>query len=392
MTINELLSRGVSEIIVKSDLEKKLKTGKKLRIKFGIDPTAADLHLGHTVPLRKLKQFQDLGHQIILIIGDFTATIGDPSARKEARKILSKNEVKNNMKTYLDQVGKILDLKKTEVHQNSQWYDTKDTIFFFDLSSKVTLQHVIKRDDFQKRLSQDQDINMLETIYPLLQGYDSVCVKSDLEIGGTDQKFNLLMGRKIQKAFGQTPQDIMMLWLLEGTDGIHKMSKSFGNYISICEKPDQMYGKIMSIPDELIVKYYELCTDITLGGLEVIKTELKKSKNPRDIKAELAKLIVEMYHSEEDAEKAAAEFDRIFKEKGLPEEIPTVKLEVSECRMDDLLMNCGLVSSKSEARRLLEQGAVEIEGETIIVPEKVVKLKNGMIVQVGKRRFVRIKK
>ncbi len=249
MNIDELLNRGVEEIIVRESLEKKLKNGQKLRLKFGIDPTAADLHLGHTVPLRKLKQFQDLGHQVILIMGDFTATIGDPSARDDARKVLSREEVKKNMGTYLAQVGKILDLKKTEVRYNREWYDQKDTLFLFDLSSKVTLQQVLKRDDFQKRLSENRDINMLETMYPLLQGYDSVCVKADLELGGTDQKFNLLMGRKVQKSFGQPSQDVMMLSLLEGTDGVQKMSKSVGNYIGILEEPNQMFGKVMSIPD-----------------------------------------------------------------------------------------------------------------------------------------------
>ncbi|OGD57037.1 tyrosine--tRNA ligase [Candidatus Berkelbacteria bacterium RBG_13_40_8] len=396
MSIDELLTRGVEEIIVRESLEKKLKSGKKLRIKFGIDPTSADLHLGHTIALRKLKQFQDLDHKIILIIGDYTATIGDPSARKEARKMLSKDEVQSNMKSYLDQVGKILDLDKTEIHYNSEWYDKKDSMFLFDLSSKVTIQRVLKRDDFQKRLTHDQDINMLETIYPLLQGYDSVEVRADLELGGTDQKFNLLMGRKIQKAFGQEPQDIMTVWLLEGTDGVHKMSKSFGNYISMSEEPNQMYGKVMSIPDELIVKYFRLLTDVPNGEVDEMlkrfRKQVSESFNPREEKARLAFEIVRLNHSKDDAKKAAGEFDRVFKNKEKPEEMPVKNINVSECRIDDLLMKCELATSKAEAKRLVGQGGVEVAGEKITDPFKTIEIKDEMIIQVGKRRFVKIKK
>lgn len=394
--VDELTDRGVDEIIVRESLEQKLKSGRKMRIKFGIDPTASDLHLGHTVSLRKLKHFQDLGHQAVLIIGDFTATIGDPSARKETRKILSKEEVKNNMKTYLTQVGKILDLEKTEIHQNSEWYDTKDTSFFFDLSSRVTIQRVLKRDDFQRRLSQDQDINILETIYPLLQGYDSVSVKSNLEIGGTDQKFNLLMGRKLQKSYGQKPQDIMLLWLLEGTDGIRKMSKSFSNYIGLLEEPDQMYGKIMSIPDDLIVKYFRLLTDVPNNEVDEMLKRFRKTApepfDPRKEKARLAFEIVRMYHSEKEAEKAATEFDKVFSRKEKPAEMPIQKIEVSECRADDLIIKCHLATSKAEAQRLITQGGVEIESEKITDPFKTIRVKDEMIIQVGKRRFVKIKK
>lgn len=399
MTIDtsiELLSRGVEEIIVKTSLEQKLKSGQKLRIKFGIDPTATDLHLGHTVPLRKLKNFQDLGHQVVLIIGDYTATIGDPSARKEARKILSKEEVKENMKTYLDQIGKILDLKKTEVHKNSEWYDKKDAYFLFELSSKVTVQRILKRDDFQKRLSHDQDISMLETIYPILQGYDSVCVKADLEIGGTDQNFNLLMGRKIQKSYGQEPQDVMMLWLLEGTDGIRKMSKSIGNFIGICEEPDQMYGKIMSIPDDLIVKYYRLLTDVPTKEVDEMLKRFRKQVpetfDPRKEKARLAFEIVKIYHSEKIAEKAAGEFDRVFSKHGKPSEIQTIKITKNKMTLEYLLMDVKMVSSKSEARRLIEQGAVEIDEEKITDPKEIIETKEGIVIKVGKRNFFKIKK
>lgn len=391
----DFLERGVEEIIVKKSFQEKIKSGRRLRVKFGIDPTAADLHLGHTVPLRKLKQFQDLGHQIVLIIGDFTATIGDPSARKEARKILSRAEVKKSSKTYLDQIGKILDLKKIEIHNNSEWYDTKDTFFFFELNSKVTLQHVIKRDDFQKRLKQDQDISMLETIYPLLQGYDSVCVESDLEIGGTDQKFNLLIGRKIQRAYGQTPQDIMTLWLLEGTDGVQKMSKSLGNYIGICEEPNQMYGKIMSIPDGLIVKYFRLLTDVPDQEVDEMLKRFKKQSSdffdPRKEKARLAFEIVKLYHGEKEAEKAKQEFVKVFSKKELPSNIPAVKIEYGNYELPLLLIHLKSVSSSGEARRLIEQGGVKIDGAKITDPKAEIAVRKGMVIQVGKRKVYRIK-
>jgi len=389
MNIDDLLSRGVSEVISKESLKDRLLCG-NLRVKFGIDPTAADLHLGHTVALRKIKQFQNLGHQAVLIIGDFTATIGDPSARKEARKILSKAEVKNNMKTYLAQVGKILDLKKTEVRQNSEWYGKKDPFFLLELASKGTMQQILQRDDFHKRVSEGQDVSVLEGIYPLLQGYDSVCVKADLEIGGTDQKFNLLMGRKIQRAYGQEPQEIMMLPLLEGTDGVRKMSKSFGNYIAINDTPADMYGKVMSIPDELIVPYYELVTDITTEGLEVVKKELADGKNPRDVKARLAYLIVEEYHTSEDAEEAQGEFDKVFKNKEAPEKIETKKIEKKEMRLDDLVLEVEMAESSSGAKRLIEQGGVSINNEKINDPYKVIEIEDEMIIQAGKRRFVKI--
>lgn len=397
MEIDEILSRGVGEIIQKDSLAEKLKSGKKLRIKFGIDPTAPDLHLGHTVPLRKLKQFQDLGHQVILIIGDFTATIGDPSARKEARKILSKAEVKNNMKTYLKQVGKILDLQKTEVHQNSEWYDKKEPFFLLELSSNVSLQQIMARDDFRKRVMGKQDVSMLEGIYPMLQGYDSVAVNADLEIGGTDQKFNLLMGRKIQRAYGKEEQDIMLLPLLVGIDGVRKMSKSFDNYIAINDEPVTMYGKVMSIPDDLIVSYYELVTDITSGGLEVIKKELNPpaggGKNPRDVKAELAKLIVEMYHSAEAAEEAQAEFEKVFKNKEIPSEIPEFTIEDMSAQWTILkILNKAMEDlSNSEIRRLIEGGAIYIGDEKITDPQKTIRLQDGMVIKVGKRRFIKVK-
>jgi len=388
----EIFERGVEEIIEENHLINKLKEGKKLRIKFGIDPTAPDLHLGHTVALRKLKQFQDLGHQIVLIIGDFTATIGDPSARKEARKILSREEVDKNAKTYLDQIGKILDLKKTEVRKNSEWYDVKDTMFLFELATKVTLQHIMKRDDFQKRLKQEQDINMLETIYPLLQGYDSVCVEADLEIGGTDQKFNLLMGRKIQRAYKQPEQDIMTLCLLEGTDGVNKMSKSMANYIGITEDSVAMYGKIMSIPDGLIEKYFRVLTDVENKEIDIIRDELKHNeRNPRDVKLILAEEIVKLYHGEKAAASAKEEFINVFSKKELPTDIPEVEMEDGSYELALLLVRLGATSSNSEAKRLIDQGAVRIDEAKVSNPKAIIGVRKGMIIQVGKRKVYRVK-
>ena len=292
--IKEVLTRGVSEVIVRDDLEKKLLSGKQLRVKFGIDPTAPDLHLGHTVVLRKLRQFQDLGHKVIFLIGDFTATIGDPSGRTFQRQQLPENEIKKNMKDYIRQAGKILDIKKAEIRYNGEWYKKKGALFLMELSSKISYARVMERDDFQKRIKENSDINMLELLYPILQGYDSVELHCDVELGGQDQKFNLLMGRKIQKRYDLPEQDVLTVPLLEGTDGIKKMSKSTGNYIALNDSPSDMYGKIMAIPDILILKYIELLTDIDIE-------EIKKMQNPRDQKARLAGENVKMDHREKAA-------------------------------------------------------------------------------------------
>jgi tyrosyl-tRNA synthetase len=394
-SIKELLTRGVEEVIVKKDLEKRLKSGKKLRVKFGIDPTSPYIHLGHTVPLRKLKQFQDLGHKIVLIVGDFTATIGDPSGQTEGRKPLSRAQVKKNMTNYQKQIGKILDLNKTEIHYNSEWYDKLGTMFLYELTSKITVARAIERDDFKKRLKQDQDISILEVIYPLLQGYDSVAIKADVEIGGTDQKFNLLMGRKVQKRYGQNSQDIMTLRLLEGTDGVRKMSKSYDNYIGITEKPSQIFGKIMSIPDSLIVKYLRVLTDISQREIEKIKKDLKQPSlsriNPKDVKAKLAREIVSLYYNEKKAKEAQKEFDKVFAKKEKPSKIPEMKISQKCDKLIDLLVICKLASSKSEARRLIEQGGVKVDNATLYDFKAKICLHEGMILQVGKRKFVKIK-
>ena len=385
--IEEVLSRGVEEVIVKDDLQKQLESGKTLRVKFGIDPTSPDLHLGHSIPLRKLKQFQDLGHKVILLIGDFTATIGDPSGRATQRQQLDEKEVKKNMKDYLRQAGKILNIRKTEVRYNGEWYKKKGAYFLMELTSKITYARATERDDFQKRMKEGSDINMLEILYPILQGYDSVELKSDVEIGGKDQKFNLLMGRKIQKRYDMSEQDVVMLPLLEGTDGTQKMSKSYGNYISISEEPSQMYGKLMTIPDSLILKYVELLTDLSIE-------EVKNIPNPRNQKAMLAKEIVKMYHGEKEAQKAEEDFNKTFRDKKptfkefKPEKYEEFYPKVID---DGLVIVAGANSSVSAAKRLIQQGAVEINGVVDKDWKKSINLKIGDEIKVGERVFIKIK-
>ncbi len=381
VSLEQLLTRGVAEVIEKDHLEKALKSGKKLRVKFGIDPTAPDLHLGHTVPLRKLRQFQDAGHKAILIIGDFTAQIGDPTGRTEIRKPLSEKEVKQNMKKYLNQAGKILDIKKAEIRYNSEWFKKEGLEAAFELYRAGTIQQVLHRADFRKRLDEGKDITVMEIMYPLFQGYDSVKVGADVEIGGTDQKFNLLMGRRVQRHFKMPEQDILTLPLLEGTDGIRKMSKSFGNYIGLDEEPEIMFGKIMSIPDNLINKYYELCTD---GE--------RKISDPREAKLELARNIVEIYHGKNAGQKAKGEFIRVFSEHKAPSEAPIFKVGVRSIYLAWLLASAKMASSTSEARRLIEQGGVKINGEKQTDVNKIIRLEKGkeILLQVGKHRFLTI--
>ena len=389
--IQELLTRGVEEVIVKEHLEKLLLSGEQLRVKFGIDPTAPDIHLGHTVPLRKLRQFQEMGHQIVLIIGDFTATIGDPSARSEARQPLSQEQVRENMKNYLTQAGKVIDLDKTEVHYNNEWYGQASALKLYELTSKVSVQRAMERDDFQQRIKQGRDVSVLELLYPLLQGYDSVMVKAQVELGGNDQKFNLLMGRRVQRAYKMSEQDIMTFWLLEGTDGIHKMSKSLGNYIALNDQPEDMYGKIMSIPDDLIVKYFLLLTDLSF---EETQEMLKQSRTtgfdwkPRDKKARLAREIISMYHNKKAAMAAEKEFERRFQEKAAPRpsEIPTIK--PSTYNIVTVLVESKICTSKGDARRQIEQGGVKINDKKISSFEETVK--KGDVVQKGSRFFVRV--
>lgn len=389
--IKEILTKRVEEVINKNHLEKRLKSGDRLRIKFGIDPTSADLHLGHSIPLKKLREFQELGHQVVFLIGDFTARIGDPSARMAVRKPLTKKEVEMNMKNYIKQAAKILDIKKVKVRYNSQWYEKKGADFLMDLTSKFTYARLIERDEFKKRIKKDIEISMLELIYPLLQGYDSIEIGADLEIGGTDQKFNLLMGRKVQKKYKLFPQDIMTLPLLVGTDGINKMSKSYNNYIGLRETSSKMYGKIMSIPDVIIWHYFKLLTDLPLKEIEKMKNKVfQRVLNPVEIKAMLAREIVKIYHGPELAEKAEKEFKRVFREQKIPTKIPEVKIREKTLNILDLLVKTKLASSKSEAKRLILQKGVKIEGKVQKDWKELIQNKKGLVIQVGKRKFKKI--
>jgi len=385
--LEEILSRGVEEIIEKDSLIEKLKSGKKLRFKFGVDPTAPDIHLGIAVLLRKLAEFQKLGHKIIFLIGDFTATIGDPSGVNKTRPILTPREIDQNARTYLAQAGKILDIKKTEIRRNSEWYKKMSLADFLKIKSHFTIQRILERDDFSDRLKQGVEIVSYEIDYPVLQAYDSVMLRADIEIGGTDQKFNMLAGRRLMKKMGLPPQDVMTMKILVGTDGKKKMSKSLGNYIGIAESPQEMYGKIMSIPDELIEPYLLLCTDISLD-------EVRAIKNPRDRKARLAFEIVQIYHGQKAAQEAEEEFNQIFKESQVPSKIPVTFVKSS--KIIDILVETGLASSKSEARRLVEQGGVGVQIKNKRVKIKDINasipIKENPIIQVGKRRFVRVKK
>ncbi len=390
--IQELLSRGVEEVIDKTHLETALKSGKKLRVKFGIDPTSPDLHLGHSIPLRKLRQFQDLGHQVILLIGDFTAQIGDPTGKASTRKSLTEKEVKQNMKEYTRQAGKILDLKKIELRYNSEWYNKKGVDFAIQIASKFTFARLIERDDFQKRIKADIDVSMNELIYPLLQGYDSVELKADIEIGGTDQKFNLLYGRKVQKKYEMLEQDVITLPLLVGTDGVNKMSKSLGNFIKITEEPSKMFGLVMSIPDSLIWNYYHLLTSVSDAEVEKIKEKVRHyGFPPMQAKIDLSKEIVKNFYGEKKAKEANAEFEKVHQRGELPSEMTEWQATKGEYNILDLLFETCLTTSKGEAKRMILGKAVEINGEIKNDWQEILKIENGMIIQVGKRKFIKIK-
>ena len=389
--IDKLLNRGIEDMIVKEHLEFQLKSGKQLRIKFGIDPTAPDIHLGHTVALRKLKQFQDLGHKAVLIIGDFTATIGDPSGKTETRKPLTQEEVKNNLKSYLVQAGKILDIDMAEVRYNSEWLDKFNGVKLLDLLSLVSVQQMLEREDFHKRWLGHQSIRMHEFFYPIMQAYDSVEIKADIEIGGTDQKFNLLAGRDLMEKLGLPPQDVITVPLLEGTDGVRKMSKSYSNYIGVSENPNETFGKIMSIKDELMSKYFLLCTDVSEKEIAEMEKDIKSGElNPRDAKLRLGREIVKIYHGEESAKKAEEEFISVFSKKELPEEMEEVKLKKDKINIVDFLVGCGATKSKGEAKRLVEQGGVRINDVAIEGWDGETEFKGGEVIQVGKRKFLRI--
>lgn len=390
--IKEILERGAVDVIERAHLEEALVSGKELRIKFGIDPTSRDLHLGHAVVLRKLKQFQDFGHKIVLIIGDFTGMIGDPTGKSKTRSQLTAEQVHENMEGYLAQAFKIIDMTKTEVRHNSEWLSELKGEKLFKLLSMVSVNQVLERDVFAKRIKEEKPIFVHELLYPIMQAYDSVVIEADLELGGTDQTFNILMGRTLMEKFGMAPQDVLTVPLLEGTDGKEKMSKSLGNYIGITDAPNDMFGKIMSIPDSLIVKYFLLCTNV--GGDEVkdIETKLKSDEfNPRDAKAKLAREIVKIYHSEKEALSAEEEFNRVFKSKELPEEISEVKIKEKAIDIVSLLVVLKLAPSKARARSLVIQGGVKVAGKKVTDPKEVLQItEDGMVVQAGKRNFVRV--
>ncbi|PTX55203.1 tyrosyl-tRNA synthetase [Melghirimyces profundicolus] len=397
-----VIRRGAAEIIPEADLVKKvrrsIRTGKPLKVKLGLDPSAPDIHIGHTVVLNKLRQFQDLGHIVQLIIGDFTGRIGDPTGKSETRKQLTEEEVKRNAQTYAEQLFKILDREKTEIHFNSKWLSPLDFAAVVDLAAKTTVARMLERDDFAKRYNSGQAISVHEFFYPLMQGYDSVALESDIELGGTDQTFNLLMGRQLQHQYGQEEQVILTMPLLEGLDGVKKMSKSLGNYIGINEPPHDMYGKAMSIPDDLMLKYFELVTDLTLEELDRVKAAIGDgSLHPRDAKMKLARRLVEMYHGTEAAAEAEARFRRVFQQRALPEdipekEVPAAELEDGKIWIVRLLTLLGLVSSNGEARRMVKQGAVKLDGEKVSDADTRVSVENGRVVQVGKRRFAKMKR
>lgn len=393
----DLIKRGVSEIIPEDELLKKLeksyKEQKPLKIKLGCDPSRPDLHIGHSVVLRKLAQFQSLGHQAILIIGDFTGMIGDPSGRNVTRPALSLEETRKHGESYFEQASKILDKEKTKIVYNSQWLGKMSFEDVIKLASKYTVARMLERDDFTKRYKNGEPISVHEFLYPLAQAMDSVAIESDVELGGTDQKFNLLVGRDIQREFGIEPQVILTMPLLVGTDGVEKMSKSYGNYIGISDSPKDIFGKTLSIADSLIYTYYELATDISNADLAKVKTDLENPEvNPRNIKRTLAKKLVEMYHSSESANEAEEEFDKIFIKKEIPDEIPLFEITngQKEISILDLITTVDFAPSKGEARRLIQQGGVTLDGEKIADISATVQLKPENILKVGKRKFIKI--
>ena len=388
----ERLKRGADEILVASDFEKKIASGKKLRIKAGFDPTAPDLHLGHTVLINKLKQFQDAGHHILFLIGDFTGMIGDPTGKSATRPPLTKEDVVENAKSYTEQVFKMLDPEKTEVVFNSEWMSKFNAADLIQLAAKHTVARMLERDDFNKRFTGGQSIAIHEFLYPLIQGYDSVALKSDVELGGTDQKFNLLVGRQLQEAYGQAPQVVMTMPILEGLDGVQKMSKSLGNYIGINEDPAEMFGKIMSISDDLMWRYFELLSFKELGEINAWKESCEKGiENPKNIKIRLALELVERFSNAEKAKAAHQEFESRFKHGKLPENIKKVTIKSEAGLMiANALKESGLTSSTSESYRMIKQGAVRIGGDKVVDKQQTLKQGNEYLVQVGKRKFARI--
>jgi tyrosyl-tRNA synthetase len=381
-----LLLRGAERVVSREELAAKLRRGRPLRVKLGLDPSAPDIHLGHAVVLQKLRQFQDLGHEVVALIGDFTGRIGDPSGKSETRRQLTEEEVQANARTYQRQIFKILDPARTRIEFNSRWLAPLSFADVIQLAAKVTVARLLERDDFAKRFRDGRPIHLHEFFYALMQGYDSVALEADVELGGTDQTFNLAMAREIQRDYGQEPEVFMVMPILEGIDGVQKMSKSLNNYVGIDEPPDSMFGKIMSIPDTLIARYFELCTRVPMDQVRRLL-----AGNPRDAKARLAREIVTQFHGAEAAGAAEEEFHRIFARRELPREVPEVRLAGPPATGVDLLVALGLVASRSEARRLVVQGGVEVDGVRLDDPGAPVPVRDGSVVRAGKRRFARVR-
>jgi len=389
----EFIKRGADEVLVEKELEECLGSGRPLRVKAGFDPTAPDLHLGHTVLINKLRQFQDLGHEVMFLIGDFTGMIGDPTGKSATRPPLTRDDVIENARTYEQQIFKILDPEKTLVMFNSSWMNKMDVSDLIQLAAKHTVARMLERDDFSKRYTGGQPIAIHEFLYPLIQGYDSVAMKADVELGGTDQKFNLLVGRQLQEAYGQKPQVVLTMPILEGLDGVQKMSKSLNNYIGVSEAPDQMFGKIMSISDDLMWRYFELLSFRPVQEIADFRKQIEEGMNPRDVKFLLAEEIIGRFHSTEAAIKARKGFIAQFQKGALPDDIPEINLEVGETGLPiaNLLKGAGLVGSTSEAHRMIKQGAVKIDGEKVVDSGVRVPAGEEHIFQVGKRRFSKVK-
>ena len=388
----EAIKRGCEELLVEEERVRKLQTGRKLRIKLGMDPTAPDLHLGHTVVINKLRHFQDLGHHVQFLIGDFTGMIGDPTGKNQTRPPLTREQIQANAATYQKQVFKILDPEKTEIMFNSTWSDKLGAEGMIRLCSRYTVARILERDDFAKRYKGGQPIAMHELLYPLMQGYDSVAMKSDVELGGTDQKFNLLVGRELQKDWGQEPQCILTMPLLEGLDGVNKMSKSLGNYVGIDEAPNEIFGKLMSVSDDLMWRYFELLSFRPMAEVGAWKREVSEGRNPRDVKVALAQEIVERFHGRPAAESALADFEARFRHGEIPEDIPEVTLTAPEggLAVAQMLKQAGLTASTNEAMRMIEQGGVRFDGERLT--DRTLKVAGGttIVAQVGKRKYARI--
>lgn len=387
--IHRLVTHGVSDVIEQKDLEKRLHGRKPLRVKFGADPTSPELHIGNAVPLWKLREFQDLGHTVVLIIGDTTARVGDPSGRKKARPMMSERDVVKNSRTWVKQVGKVLHMDRVEIRKNSEWYNDMRFADIIALASNMTVARIIERDDFSKRIHSGTEVYLHELLYPLMQAYDSIAVKADVEIGGTDQLFNLLAGRELQKKLGMRQQNIITLPLLVGTDGKEKMSKSVGNVIALSDRPSDMFGKIMAIPDALISQYALYASQWDEVKVRDVEKRLR-NENPRDIKADVAQSVVSLYWSARAAKKAREEFARVFKERKLPARVPTVKVAPGAQPLAPVLMKAGLVASLSDARRLILQGAVKINDKKHVDWKKPINISPGTVIKVGKRRFVKV--